>query len=116
MTLSPQEITSQTEGEALVTAFQSVLDEQRHDVPWIRSMKASDVARNHHFFEGHVYVSQSENLYTYTLDEAAGATYFYLQSSREIEEVDQCEVERIGPDLYLVKTEALSFSIRLEAK
>ena len=116
MTLSPQEITSQTEGEALVTAFQSVLDEQRRDVPWLRSMKASDVARNHHFFEGHVYVSQSENVYTYTLDEAAGATYFYLQSSQEIEEVDQCEVERIGPDLYLVKTEALSFSIRLEAK
>ena len=116
MTLSPQSITSQAEGETLVTAFQSVLDEQRRDVPWLRSMKASDVAQNHHFFEGHVYVSQSENLYTYTLDEAAGATYFYLQSSREIEEVDQCEVERIGPDLYLVKTEALSFSIRLEAK
>lgn len=116
MTLSPQSITSQTEGEALVTAFQSVLDKQRHDVPWLRSMKASDVAQNHHFFEGHVYVSQSENVYTYTLDEAAGETYFYLQSSQEIEDVDQCEVERIGPDLYLVKTEALSFSIRLEAK
>lgn len=116
MTLSPQEITSQTEGEALVTAFQSVLDEQRRDIPWLRSMKASDVAQNHHFFEGHVYVSQSENRYTYTLDEVAGETYFYLQSSREIEEVAQCEVERIGPDLYLVKTEALSFSIRLEAK
>ncbi|WP_214816746.1 DUF2194 domain-containing protein [Exiguobacterium sp. s59] len=116
MTLSPQEITSQAEGETLVTAFQSVLDEQRRDVPWLRSMKASDVAQNHHFFEGHVYVSQSENVYTYTLDEAAGETYFYLQSSQEIEDVDQCEVERIGPDLYLVKTEALSFSIRLEAK
>lgn len=116
MTLSPHEITSQTEGDAWVTAFQTLLDEQRRDVPWIRPMKASDIAQNHHFFEGHVYVNQSENVYTYTLDEAAGETYFYLQSSQEIEDVEQCEVERIGPDLYLVKTEALSFSIRLEAK
>ncbi|WP_214793304.1 MULTISPECIES: DUF2194 domain-containing protein [unclassified Exiguobacterium] len=116
MTLSPQTITAQVEGEALITAFQSMLDEQGHDVPWLRSMKVSDVAQNHHFFNGHVYVRQSEDLYTYTLDEAAGETYFYLQSPREVTDVDQCEVERIGPNLYLVKTEALSFSIRLEAK
>lgn len=116
LALFPHTITSVEDGEAFLKSFKALLDAQRHDVPWVRSMKASTVAQNHHFFEGHVYVKQSGATLTFTLDESSEKTYFYFQTSRQVIDAEQCEVERIGSDLYLVQTEALSFSIRLEDK
>ena len=114
MELHPKALTSETEGEAYIKAFKQLLIAQQEEVPWIRTMTASDARANHHFYNGKIYSKQSGNSYTYTLDEMAGETYFYFHAASRVTDVENCEVERIGPDLYLVRTDALSFTIRLE--
>ena len=114
MELNPKTFTSDSEGEAYMKAFKKLLDAQQEEAGWLRTMTASDARANHHFFNGKIYSTRSGDAYTYTLDEMAGETYFYFHASNQIADVTNCEVEPIGPELYLVRTDALSFTIRLE--
>lgn len=112
--VTPQTITSEEESERFLSAFKKSHEEQQREVPWLRTMKASDVVDNHHFFNGSIHTKQAGATYTFTLDESSGETYFYFTTPVPVADYEDCQLESIGPGLYLVKSESLSFTIQLE--
>lgn len=112
--IMPQAVTSEEGGEQFLASFKDSHEMQQREVPWLRSTKASDVADNHHFFNGSIYTKKTDNTYTFTLDEGSDETFFYFTTPIPVADYTDCQLESIGPGLYLVKSESLSFTIQLE--
>jgi len=112
--VTPQTITSEADGERFLASYKDSHEMQQREVPWLRSTKASDVADNHHFFNGSIHAKQTGNTYTFTLDESSDETFFYFTTPVPVADYEDCQLESIGPGLYLVKSESLSFTIQLE--
>ncbi|TCI64070.1 DUF2194 domain-containing protein [Exiguobacterium sp. SH3S1] len=112
--VTPQTVTSEEDGERFLSSFKKSQEMQQREVPWLRTMKASDTVENHHFFNGSIYTKQTGDTYTFTLDESSGDTFFYFTTPTPVADYEDCQLESIGPGLYLVKSESLSFTIQLE--
>lgn len=112
--ITPQAITSEADGERFLSSFKESHEVQQREVPWLRSTKASDTVANHHFFNGKIYTKQVDTTYTFTLDESSDETFFYFTTPIPVADYTDCQLELIGPGLYLVKSESLSFTIQLE--
>jgi len=94
--------------------FETQQKELKNSFPWLRNQTISDVAKG---VENHVntvvYEEHTKNGITFHLNQIQEPAYFYFSSNRKVESTENCVVTTIGPNLYLVETNHLTFHIRL---
>ena len=98
---------------AAFAGFQQVINGQ---IPWMRPLtlsKAGEAA--YPYISSDLYEKQEGDTLTFsaTAKKENMHSYYYFSTHKRILETENCEVEKIGEDLYLVAAEELTFSIVL---
>ena len=98
---------------AAFAGFQQIINSQ---IPWMRPLtlsKSSDAA--YPYISSDLYEEQQGDTLTFsaTAKKENMHSYYYFSTHKSILKTENCEVEKIGEDLYLVAAEELNFSIVL---
>lgn len=114
--LYPYRFVEEGDAEAKIAAFASFQESIQNQIPWIRSLtlsKAADAAST--YINSELYEEQKGDTLTFhaTAMKEETPSYYYFSTNRNVLESENCEVEKIGEDLYLVATNELTFSLVL---
>lgn len=102
--------------EEQMAAFADFQQSIHSQIPWIQSLPllgAGEAA--YPYINSDLYEEHNGKTLTFhatTMKEKA-QTYYYFSTDRTIAETENCEVTKIGKDLYLVEADKLTFSIIL---
>jgi hypothetical protein len=111
----PQTFLTNTSLEADIQDFGAFQKQLKQDVPWLRGMTLSSAAETvKHYTSSHIYEEPTENGITFHLDSLSQPSYFYFSTERSITDTKNCEIQKIGDDLYLVEVNDLTFEIGLD--
>lgn len=114
--LYPYRFIEEGDAEGKMAAFASFQESIQNQVPWIRSLtlsKAADAAST--YINSELYEEQKGETLTFhaTAMKEETPSYYYFSTNRNVLESENCEVEKIGEDLYLVAANELTFSLVL---
>jgi hypothetical protein len=113
--IMPQSFLTNTSLEADIQDFGAFQKLLKKDVPWLRGMTLSSAAETvKHYTSSHIYEESTENGITFHLDSLSQPSYFYFSTERSITDTKNCEIQKIGDDLYLVEVNDLTFEIGLD--
>lgn len=104
-----------TDFEQVNKQFSLFQDKVQTDVPWLRSLplsKAAEALPN--YMQTEVFEEINKNEITFHLSRFSSPSYFYFYTEEGIVDTDNCQLTKIGPNLYLIEAEQLSFTIRLD--
>ncbi len=113
--IMPQSFLTKNSLEADIQEFGAFQKQLKKDVPWLRGMTLSSAAETvEHYTSSHIYEEPTENGITFHLDSLSQPSYFYFSTERSITDTKNCEIQKIGDDLYLVEVNDLTFEIGLD--
>ncbi|MCM3790866.1 DUF2194 domain-containing protein [Domibacillus indicus] len=114
--LFPYRFFEEGHAEEQMAAFSNFQQSIHNQIPWIRSLPLSEAGEAAYaYINSDLYEEHNGNTLTFyatTMKEKA-QTYYYFSTNRTIAETENCEVKKIGKDLYLVAADQLTFSIVL---
>lgn len=114
--LYPYSFYEEGNAEEQMAAFADFEQSIKKQIPWIRSLtlsKAGEAA--YPYINSDLYEEQVGDKLTFyaTAMKENAQTYYYFSTNRTIAKTENCEVKKIGEDLYLVEADKLTFSIVL---
>jgi hypothetical protein len=113
--VQPHSILYDPDMETQLQEFASVQSFFQEEVPWIRNRTLSNTLNDVINFEQTVvYEEKTEKGITFHLNQVHVPAYFYFSSDQPVQTSKNCKVIKIGPNLYLIETNELTFSIELE--
>lgn len=113
--IHPQSFLYEEEWEGELQEMTSFQKQLSKDVPWLRNMTLANTAKGvQNYVETVVYEEHTEEGITFHLNQIQAPAYFYFSSVQPVTSFENCEVKLIGPDLYLIETNQLTFTIRLD--
>lgn len=112
--ISPYRMEGTPQDEQIWRNWQAFLKEskQLYDVPFIPLAEAE--ARLIGWQENTFYMNQQPNEIQVEMSHFANPSYFHLRTSKRIGQTVDCDVTKIGHDLYLVQANSPRFSIEME--
>lgn len=115
-TINPYHFFEKGSAEEKLASFTDFQQVSHKQFPWIRSMTLSKAGEAAFAVIGsELYEKQEGDTLTFSATAMKEKTdsYYYFSTGRIIEETKNCEVKKIGKDLYLVEADELTFSIVL---
>lgn len=113
--LQPQSFLDGQDAETALHDFERFSNQLKQDVPWLRRTVLSDAARSAiHSANTIVYEKKTDHGITFQLNKVSAPSYFFFASNKKITGNKNCDIQKIGTDLYLVETDQLTFSIGLD--
>lgn len=114
--LYPNQFYEEGNAEEQLSAFSDLQQSIENQVPWLRSLtlsKAGEAA--YAYINSDLYEEQDGDTLKFraTAMKEEAHTYYYFSTDRTIAKTENCRVEKIGKDLYLVEADELTFSIVL---
>lgn len=114
--LYPNQFFEEGNAEEQLSAFADLQRSIKNQVPWLRSLtlsKAGEAA--YAYINSDLYEEQDGDTLKFraTAMKEKAHTYYYFSTDRTIAKTENCKVEKIGKDLYLVEADELTFSIVL---
>lgn len=101
--------------ERVKQSFSLFQNDLQADAPWLRSLtlsQAADALPN--YTETEIYEEVNKNEVTFHLSRFSSPSYFYFYTEAGIADTENCQLSKIGTNLYLVEAKQLSFTIRLD--
>ncbi|MED4532369.1 DUF2194 domain-containing protein [Metabacillus fastidiosus] len=96
-------------------AFVSFQQQMKREAPWLKNLtlsKAADAAYT--YINSDLYEERNGNMITFYATTMRDKAYYYFSSRQSIVSTENCEVEKVGENLYIVEAHKLRFSIRLD--
>ncbi|OLN23556.1 hypothetical protein BTO30_03785 [Domibacillus antri] len=99
-------------------SFQELTDFQKRlkkDVPWLRGLTLSNAARSlSNYTNTVVFEEKTGQGVAFHVNTLVFPAYFYFSTDQRITSTENCEVTKIGNNLYLIQAEDLTFKIGLD--
>lgn len=112
--LSPQSLLNNNEVDTALQELASLQKQYGEDVPWLRNMTLSNTTKDvRNYVETTVFEEHTEEGITFHLNQLRPPAYFFFSSDKPVKSFENCTVTTIGPKLYLIETNELTFEIRL---
>lgn len=101
--------------EQMKTEFSLFQSNIRTEVPWLRSLTLSQTAQAlPQYTQTKIYEENKDNEVTYHLTRFSSPAFFYFYTEAGIRDTENCKMTKIGSNLYLIKAEKPTFTIRLD--
>ncbi|KGR75398.1 DUF2194 domain-containing protein [Ureibacillus sinduriensis] len=114
--LYPNRFFEEGNAEEQLSAFTDLQQSMKDQVPWLRSLtlsKAGEAAYAYIYSDLYEEQDGDKLIFRTTAMKENAHTYYYFSTNRTIAKTEDCKVEKIGEDLYLVEADKLTFSIVL---
>lgn len=114
--LHPYRFFEEGGAEEQLASFAGFQQSISNQLPWLRSLTLFKTAEGSYaYINSDLYEEQSGDTLTFyaTAKKENTLSYYYFSTHRNIVKTENCEVEKIGHDLYLVAADELTFSIVL---
>lgn len=112
--IHPQTFLTDENGDVTLQDIATFQNQLSKNVPWLRNITLANTAKNvQNYVETIVYEEHTTEGITFHLNQIQAPAFFYFSSDRPVISFENCQVKTIGPNLYLIETNQLTFDIRL---
>ncbi len=113
--IEPQALLHHTNAEAALQDLASYQKQLKDDAPWLRSKTLSDTWSSvQNYEEIIVYEERTKDGINFQVNKLQAPAYFFFTSDRPVTSYENCEVTTIGPNLYLIEANEVTFHIGWE--
>ncbi|WP_226528011.1 DUF2194 domain-containing protein [Metabacillus niabensis] len=113
--LEPQALLHQMNAETALQDLVSYQQQLKADAPWLRRKTLSDTWSSvQNYEEMIVYEERTKEGVNFQVNKLRAPAYFFFASDRPVSSYENCKVTSIGPNLYLIEANELTFHIGWE--
>ncbi|MGG3887670.1 DUF2194 domain-containing protein [Metabacillus fastidiosus] len=94
--------------------YDQLLHHTYTNYPWLQSMVAKEASNKlANYLAADIYIKEKDNRVFITIDRFAGEMNFLFRTKKKIADIENCEIQKIDKDVYLVKAEQETIEIGL---
>ncbi len=113
--VTPQLLLQDEDVDDYLQQFSELQSNLKKDVPWLRYVKVSDTLDDvQNYVENIVTEEHTNDEITFHLNKLNAPAYFFFSSEKPVSSVENGKITNVGQNLYLIETNQLTFTIRLE--
>jgi len=113
--LEPQALLYQMDAEVVLQDLAAYQKQLKENAPWLRSKTLSDTLTSVQNYEDIIiYEERTEDGINFQVNKLKAPAYFFLSSDRPVNSYENCKVTTIGPNLYLIEANEVTFHIGWE--